>query len=984
MRLRLLLLVGWLALQLPLAGQSGYRFTPYGVAEGLSQNTVNAVYTDQDGFIWFGTQDGLNRFDGERFEVWPFSSVQKPLADNFVVSIDESDKGFLYIGCRNGLSRIHPSRNQQESIALEELYRTSHHRTVEHMSACDSGAYFILASVLYFINDAAQTPKRIEGFQGCSGLARVSRRTVAVMNNRLVDVATNEVLFTAEASTSILAVRTLATGCAVLFADEVRVLNDAFEELNRYGVPHKPVDAIANDDALWLATEAGLLTAKDGRAQPVRVVTGAGAELERDYVRCFTTDHNGGIWLGTNRFGSFRHDTRSRFITSLPGTLLADPIVWAALKVNNQLLVGTTAGLDVFLLGDGWDAPGYAPEHALKHMQRIEGFHVSSMAFVDDTLWVATRGSDLKRFVGNGDHWKSVASTDADLDFGVSLFHLAVGKDGELIASGGNGASVFKNGRFAHRLAWSELSNGSMSDYCHYVLPDTDGLWLSSMTGLHRFTYRDSSFLSNGPGFAISSIRYPYTSALVRQRNGTLLVGSLGDGWMRLSADGQNLERHVDASMGLPNSVIYGLVETEYGVLASSNAGVSCDSNGEIIHLSPQVGLPFDEHSLNSCGTIGGLPWFGGIDGLYFVHPLSIQQKNETPAPIVTEVLVNYAPRVGLASERRVELNPGDNSLVLGVAVPGVFAVRPKLHYRMEGVTNDWVTLRSTNDRISFTTLRGGEYTLEIVAGDYTSASAKKAVYTIVVRPPFYETWFFLLAVALAVMALTFLIVREFARRKLRVEILKRESLERVQKERERISMDLHDNIGSQITHVITSLDNLSYRMEHGGGKSSVDRIEELSDFARGTMNQLRDTIWTLSREEVSLDDFTKRINDLASRLLSDPDAPKFALETHIEHNSILAPETAVHLFRVIQEALNNILKHSKAKHVQVVVNGVKDELMLRISDDGCGFDHAERASAGSYGLRNMAKRVADLGGVFSIDSTPGFGTVIHIQLPLR
>jgi signal transduction histidine kinase len=252
------------------------------------------------------------------------------------------------------------------------------------------------------------------------------------------------------------------------------------------------------------------------------------------------------------------------------------------------------------------------------------------------------------------------------------------------------------------------------------------------------------------------------------------------------------------------------------------------------------------------------------------------------------------------------------------------------------------------------------------------------------VRPPFYETWLFLLAVVLAVMALTFLIVREFARRKLRVEILKRESLERVQKERERISMDLHDNIGSQITHVITSLDNLSYRTEHGGGKSSVDRIEELSDFARGTMNQLRDTIWTLSREEVSLDDFTKRINDLASRLLSDPDAPKFALETHIEHNSILAPETAVHLFRVIQEALNNILKHSKAKHVQVVVNGVKDELMLRISDDGCGFDHAERASAGSYGLRNMAKRVADLGGVFSIDSTPGFGTVIHIQLPLR
>lgn len=980
--LRLLFAVGWLALNLVSAGQSGYRFTPHGVSEGLSQNTVNALYTDQAGFIWIGTQDGLNRFDGERFEVWPFSSVQKPLADNFVVSLAESNNGFLYIGCRNGLSRIHPSRSQQESIALEEQNPVSHHRTVEHMAASDSGVYFIQASALYFIGDAEQTPQRITGFQGCSALASLSRRIVVVSNNRLMDANTNEVLFTAEAPKTILAVRKLDTGCAVLAVDEVLVLNEAFNVLNRYDVPSKPVDAFANGDAVWVATEAGLLTAQNGRAKPVRVVQGAGVELERDYVRCIAADHNGGIWLGTNRFGSFRHDTRCRFITALPGKLLADPIVWAALKVENQLLVGSTAGLDIFSLGDGWCAPGYEPEHGLTHMQSFEGFHVSSMVIANDTLWVATRDSDIRRFVRSEGRWRSVVSIATD--FGVSVLHLAMGKDGELIASGGNGSTVFKNGSFAYRYAWSELSNGRMADYCHFVLPDTKGVWLSSMTGLHRFTYRDSSFFSNGPGFETNSIRYPFTSALLRQRNGTLLVGSLGDGWMRLSADGQRLERHVDASMGLPNAVIYGLVETEYGVLASSNAGLSCDRNGDIIHLSPLVGLPFDEHSLNSCGTIDGVPWFGGIDGLYFVHPPSIQQKSEAPTPIVTEVLVNYEPRSVMAAQQHVELKPGDNSLVLGVAVPGVFAVRPKLHYRMKGVANDWVTLRSANDRISFTTLRGGEYTLEIAAGDYNAASTKKAVYTIVVRPPFYETWWFLFGVVLAVIVLTYVIVRAFSRRKLREEIVKRESIERVQKERERISMDLHDNIGSQITHVITSLDNLGYRIEHGGREPSVERLEELSDFARGTMNQLRDTIWTLSREEVSLDDFTKRINDLASRLLSDPEAPVFALDTRIEHNSILTPETAVHLFRVVQEALNNIVKHSGARHIKVMVEGRKGEMTMRISDNGRGFDLSQSLSLSSYGLRNMEKRIADLGGVFGIDSAIGSGTVIQIQLPLR
>ena len=976
---KLLLFFGSLFVQLSLVAQSGYRFLPYGVTEGLSQNTVNAICTDHMGFVWIGTQDGLNRFDGERIQVWPFVDPQQSLGDNFILSITESNNGYLYLGCRNGLYRIDPDRNDVEEILLPQSTSYSNHRTVESMVVASNGVLFTLFSQLYFIDDSQVQPSTIEGFSNCTALGVLNGAPVIANDGQVVAFEDATLLYTAEEATSIRGIVDLSDGVALFYSNEVAILSADFQLRQRIRLPSAPTGVLENHDELWISTENGLFAWEDNTLLPIRSAQAVGSELERDFVRCMARDRTGGIWLGTNRFGCFRHDIRARFLTAVPGHRLADPIVWSVVKVGNELLVGTTRGVDVFLLEDGWDQPGYNPEKYMRHLQRIEGFHVSSMVARSDTVWVATRSGKLERLVKRDEQWRLTPSFN--YSFGKALYHLTTAPNGDLMAIGANGGyHVSGSGRVNH-FRWSDLSGKQLSDYAHHALVDGDGLWLSSMTGLHRFELSDSSFTFNGPSYERNTVRFPYTSMLVRARNGDLLVGTLGDGWVQFASDGSTLVRRMDASTGLPNAVIYSLVETDYGVLASSNAGLSCTTNDGLIHLTPQVGLPFDEHSINASGKIDGLPWFGGIDGLYFIHPASIQQKQALPRPVVTEMLVNYKPIANGFKDGILELNPGDNSLVFGVAVPGTYGIRPTVVYRMKGVADEWVPLRSTNERIVFTTLPGGEYTLEI-ATTGSGAVLQTSRFNLVVHPPFWETmWFFVLAVVFFV-TVTFLIVRAYSRRKLREEVLKREAVERVKQERERISMDLHDNIGSQITHVITSLDNLSFRLERGEAATSIARVEELSDFARGTMNQLRDTIWTLSREEVSVDDFAKRINELASRLLADPDSPAFALQTSIAQNRLMAPELAVNLFRVIQEALNNALKHAHAKNLSAHVEGTNDYVAFTLTDDGSGFDATASEDSG-YGLKNMERRISALKGQFTLTTAPGGGTRISVKVPL-
>jgi signal transduction histidine kinase len=201
----------------------------------------------------------------------------------------------------------------------------------------------------------------------------------------------------------------------------------------------------------------------------------------------------------------------------------------------------------------------------------------------------------------------------------------------------------------------------------------------------------------------------------------------------------------------------------------------------------------------------------------------------------------------------------------------------------------------------------------------------------------------------------------------------------KLQEERLRISRDLHDNIGSQLTFIISALDNVSFLLKNAD-EAVAKRIKQINLFTTDTISQLRDTIWAMNKEHITSEDLKSRIINYISRL-DLPQAPT------INFNDNLSPEIAyksiqgMNIFRVIQEATNNALKHAKASEINIHLSENSNHLFVTIADDGMGYDGSLQ---GNNGLINMKKRIEEINGELKIESNPGKGTKVLFSAPFE
>lgn len=208
--------------------------------------------------------------------------------------------------------------------------------------------------------------------------------------------------------------------------------------------------------------------------------------------------------------------------------------------------------------------------------------------------------------------------------------------------------------------------------------------------------------------------------------------------------------------------------------------------------------------------------------------------------------------------------------------------------------------------------------------------------------------------------------------------LIKIETQNKVQEERLRISRDLHDNIGSQLTFIISSLDNLKFQLDnenHAAGK----RIETINHFTRNTITELRDTIWAMNKENIRFSDLKVRISNFLENAKSHVQYIDFEVKMNesIDENHSFTAFEGINLYRVIQEAVNNAIKHAEASKIKVVFEKVENHFEVQVSDNGKGMENLSKDSGN--GLNNMYKRVADLGGELIVKSEPGIGTELKI-----
>lgn len=196
------------------------------------------------------------------------------------------------------------------------------------------------------------------------------------------------------------------------------------------------------------------------------------------------------------------------------------------------------------------------------------------------------------------------------------------------------------------------------------------------------------------------------------------------------------------------------------------------------------------------------------------------------------------------------------------------------------------------------------------------------------------------------------------------------------------ISRDLHDNIGAQLTFVISSVDNLKFGNQISDNKI-VNQLTKISDFTKATIIELRDTIWAMNKDEFSFEDLRSRIfNFIEKAKIAKEDIDfEFKIDQKLAEIK-LSSIVGINIYRTIQESINNAIKYSNGSKIYVDVKSFNNKIQIEVKDNGQGFD-IENTDFGN-GLNNMKKRIEEIDGTFEINSIINKGTNIRFEIPKK
>lgn len=1005
-----------------------FRFSHLGISNGLSQNSVHCIFQDSEGYIWLGTQDGLNRYDAYSFRTFRHNKSDTiSISDNFVIGITEDDAHNLWIATRNGMNRFDRKTEKFDRIFPEGMDKNYFHNSVINLFRNNKGNIFFSSHGSFYSADInVQT-----------GAYRITKLGKGYPTTSLFFAEENGNLLAADSSgfLEFVPVNGIYSGgkqivtdtcfsglenSALVYADKAglrwMIKRDQvfiYEETSGIRITKKIPSAnyhcISEDTKgnMWIGGEHGLIVLDKKGNLVANAVNKPGAitTLNSNNVLSIYCDKTGAMWIGTSESGvNIYNPFQDVFMTCRKEQddekSISDNVTWAVFQDEKKLFVGTSSGLNIFSL----------KESSFKNVRTFED-NVTSRIFVDhdmsgkalsnvtsiikvdaDCYWVGTRGSGVLIMNGNG---KITGQLNAP---GIlksnTVFHLLNSKDGSIWISTIDGVTHYNRATKAVESFQPEPlnQNSILSTYVISSFEDKAGkIWMATAGGLSCYDPQAKLFRNYVSSYSDKkSLSYNIVTSCMENSTGQLWVTTLGGGISLFDPKANNFKSYTQDE-GLSNNVVYGISEDESGNLwMSSNAGISCFHITEEVFINyfPNDGIISNEYSQNGFfKNKSGEIYFASPEGLLLFNPAAIHETPGDPPVILSSYAVNYAKQnaypVSLAKSLDLRWNEKTVSFEFS-ALDYTAAEKISYSYKLEGFDNDWVITNPGQRIAAYTSLPFGNYTFKVRikknGGQWSQDYLNIAVNVI---PPFWFSWWFIVGEIIIVLVLLIFIIRYYSQRKLRMALRESEVQRKVQFERERISRDLHDNVGAHLTYIIQSLDNISFKIIKNPEDKPVERIDSLGEFARDTMQQLRETIWAINKEEISVSALKDKIQEHLSKLSAAVGTIHFSVHLSEQTNIVLKPSQAIHIFRLVQESLNNAIKHSGAKSIEVTLSISEEKyLFVTIRDDGKGFDTNETFD-GHYGLENMKSRVNEMGGKLLISSKAAAGTEIKFEVPV-
>lgn len=210
----------------------------------------------------------------------------------------------------------------------------------------------------------------------------------------------------------------------------------------------------------------------------------------------------------------------------------------------------------------------------------------------------------------------------------------------------------------------------------------------------------------------------------------------------------------------------------------------------------------------------------------------------------------------------------------------------------------------------------------------------------------------------------------------LKLALEKIESQNKLQEQRLSISRDLHDNIGAQLSFIVSAIDTIKYYVADNN-EQLTGRLSNVGVFAKETIQELRDTIWAMNKSGITIKDLQSRIANFIEKAKHSYPNIRISLVTdkNIPDGIAFTELQGLNIFRIVQEATNNALKYAQAEQIEIRISKEDDNIHFQITDNGKGF--VEKDVEAGNGLLNMRKRASELGDELALNSTAGRGTSV-------
>ena len=926
----------------------------WNTADGLPQNSVTSIVQTRDGYLWLGTFGGLVRFDGRAFTV--FEPGNTPgLTSARVVTLREDRRGVLWIGTETGLTKYESGRFTTYAVrdglphdTILQLLDDSRGRlwigTASGLARFDGRTFDRLsldplppiAQGLAETPDGdvwVSTPRGVARFHGTEPSAVVSREFGTSM---LVDKKGRLWMGASNA---------LARWDGFRFV-EARLAGPA--------AAHGFVSPMALDGQgmLWINTQqGGVYRWRDGVADRFTAADGGGG----GYVRSLLPDRDGNIWIGTDVGGLIRLKPRRVFNYPRPGVDQSiGPIVGDG---ADGLWIGATCGGLLHFRAGVYDPPV------------LPGCVWALLRDPDGTLWGGLSTSvGLQRL--RGGRVTSYVHPDGQ-DYNL-VTAIARDHEGVLWVGAQTGLSRFQDGRFTNVGRDEGLRQRVLC-----IVPDRAGaLWVGTIAGLYRLAGGHLTRYTRADGLSHDSVR-----AIHEDADGALWIGTYGGGLNRFK-DGRFTSFGVKE--GLPDTAVSRIIEDPQGNLwMSGNKGIfrvarrqlNDVADGRAAYLTSVTygtadGMIIDETNGGSPAgwrTPDGRLWFPTIRGLVGIEPVAAAAK---PPPVVVErTVVNGRSIDGGALP---PLGPGGVDAEFHyTAIDLATAEKTRFRYRLENYDGQWIDA-GTRRVAYYTKLRPGRYHFEVIAtnsdGAWSTTPARIAVMVI----PFWWQRREVVAAGLVLLLTTTAVgVRFLSLRRVRARLAELEREQAVERERMRIARDLHDDLGSRLSHIAIMAD----------GSSAGEGDERIAREARAAVQTMDELVWAVNARNDTIESLAYYIAQFAEphivaaglrcRLLLPPDLGGRALGADVRR----------HLYLAVKEAINNAVKHAQASEIRVSLRVDRRALVVEVADDGRGLP-AEVDPTGN-GLKNFRERMDAAGGTVGVESAPRQGTRLVFKIPL-